>query len=152
MSSLETTVPHNEDILIRDSEPGDMNFIWDSWLRSWRKSPWAGTIPNNLYFQVTRSGIEQLVGRGAQFKVACTRTDLDQLLGWICYEVLKSGECVVHYAYTKDPYLGYRINDELLAECPGTKPGFYTHRYRQVAEICPHEEGWRHAAEIARRK
>ncbi len=141
----------NNEIAYRNASGDDISFIFDSWLRSWRKSPWAGCIPNNLYFPLTRSTIEQLVARGAEFKVACLAADPDKILGWVCYELSQdtTPRTVVHYVYTKDPYLNLGIGPALVASLAGAKPGFYTHRYRQVSEACP---GWRHAPEIARRK
>lgn len=143
------------DIQIRGVNSDDISFIFDSWLRSWRKSPWAGVIPNNLYFPLTRSTIEQLVARGAEFKVACLASDPERILGWICHE--QTGpDAVVHYCYVKDPYLNLGIGDALVSAIPGNKPGFYTFRYRQVTDACPsgsrENPGWRHAPEIARRR
>lgn len=138
----------NNDVQIRGARKDDISFIFDSWLRSWRKSPWAGVVPNNVYFPLTRSVIEQLVARGAEFKVACLADNPDLILGWICHE-LTGPDAVVHYVYTKDPYLSLGIGEALVAAIPGNKPGFYTFRYRQVSEAC---QGWKHAAEIARRK
>lgn len=138
----------SNDIKVREPFASDVPFFFDSWLRSWRQCPWAGVIPNNLYFQLTRSTIEQLVARGAEFKVACLASDPERILGWICHE--QTGpDAVVHYAYTKDPYLGLGVTEALVAAIPGNKPGFYTFRYRQVVDAC---KGWRHAPEIARRK
>lgn len=146
----------SNDILYRAARPDDISFIFDSWLRSWRKSPWAGVIPNNLYFPLTRSSIEQLVARGAVLEVACLAADPERILGWICHE--QSGpDAVVHYIYVKDPYLSLGIAEALVERVPGKKPGFYTYRYRQVVDACQpprtkDREGWVHAPEIARRK
>lgn len=141
----------SNDIVFRAPRSDDISFIFDSWLRSWRKSGWAGVIPNNVYFPLTRSVIEQLVGRGAEFLVACLANNPDHILGWICHE-LSGPDAVVHYLYVKDPYLSLGIGDALVQKIPGKKPGFFTFRYRQVSEACSIEEGWRHAPEIARRK
>lgn len=147
---------NSNEIEYRGARADDIRFIFDSWLRSWRKSPWAGVIPNNLYFPLTRGTIEQLVARGATFTVACLAADPERILGWICHE--QSGpEAVVHYLYVKDPYLSLGIGDALIARIPGNKPGFYTFRYRQVVDACQpartkDREGWVHAPEIARRK
>lgn len=141
------------EVEFRPAYSGDFAFIFDSWLRSWRKSPWAGIIPNNMYFPVTRSTIEQLVGRGAQFEVACLAADPERILGWICHE--QSGpDAVVHYIYVKDPYLPLGIGEALVERASGNKPGFYTFRYRQVVDACQPQgkDGWRHVPEIARRK
>lgn len=142
--------PSNE-VTFRPARGDDVSFIFDSWLRSWRKSPWAGTIRNDMYFPTQRATIEGLVARGAQFEVACLTADQDKILGWICHE--QSGpDAVVHYIYVKDPYLSLGIAEQLVARIPGNKPGFYTHRYRQVVDALGSNSGWRHAAEIGRRK
>lgn len=120
--------------------------VFDSWLKSWRTSKFAGVIPNNLYFEVQRTLIEDLINRGAKVFIAHP-TDLpDVILGWACGEE-KEGKTVLHYLYTKDPFLGMGVADKLLASLPGAKPGFITHRL-QGKEY----KEWRHTPEIARRK
>lgn len=144
----------NNEIIYRRATNEDISFIFDSWMRSWRKSPWAGVIPNNLYFPMTRSSIEQLVARGAEFEVACLAADPERILGWICHEKQLGPEAVIHYVYVKDPYLGLGIGEALVERAPGKKPGFYTYRYRQVVDACQPQgkDGWHHVPEIARRK
>jgi hypothetical protein len=135
-----------QNLIIRPAKPEDINFVMSSWKRTWRTSPWAGTVRNDEYFASINSTIEGLIIRGAQILVAELN---NRLLGFICYEVLAESECCVHYLFVKDPFIRFNIAGELLNAAPGTKPGFYTHRYHQVAEVCT---GWRHAPEIARRK
>lgn len=102
-----------------------------------------------MYYPTQRATIEGLIGRGAQLEVACLQADPDKILGWICHE--QAGpKAVVHYIYVKDAYLSLGIGEALLARCPGEKPGFYTHRYRQVLDVCGRD--WKPAPEIARRK
>lgn len=137
------------DLKFRPAEADDVKFIMSSWKQSWRVSPWAGCVRNDEFFKVTRSTIEGLVLRGAEFKIAYIEKYPKRILGWVCYEVLPAGEACVHYLYVKDPYIALNIGKALVNECPGEKPGFYTHRYRQVTDACPE---WRHAPEIARRK
>lgn len=138
----------SNEVSFRGPTQGDFKFIFDSWLRSWRKSPWAGVIPNNVYYPLTRSNIEQLVGRGAQFTVACLSSAPERILGWVCYEQV-GPKAVVHYLYVKDPYLSLGIGEQLVERVPGEQPGLYTYRYRQVVDACP---GWWHTPEVARRK
>lgn len=142
----------NSDITFRKAVPEDVPFIMNSWLNSWKKSPWAGVLRNNHYYDQTRGVIEELIGRGATFEVACRASKPDRICGWICSEQTPAGEAVVHYCYTKEPFLPFGVNEMLVARCAGSKPGFYTFRYRQVSDVCKHAEGWRHAPEIARRK
>lgn len=142
--------PEN-DIKFRPAQAEDVKFIMSTWKQSWRVCPWAGTVRNDEFFKVIRNTIEGLVLRGAEFKIAYLEKYPTRILGWVCYEVLTQGECCIHYLYVKDPYIPLNIGVELINECPGTKPGFYTHRYRQVTDAIG-EGGWRHAPEIARRK
>ena len=142
-------MPLDSSVVLRPIAEADVSFIMSSWKRSWRVSPWAGVIRNDQYYDVMRSTIEGLIARGAEFRVACLETHPDRILGWCCYEQLPDGLCCIHYVYVKDPYLRMGIGEKLVDSAAGTKPGLYTFRTRQVTEACP---GWRHAAEVARRK
>jgi GNAT superfamily N-acetyltransferase len=136
-------------IAIRPAEAADINFVMSTWKRSWRSSPWAGCVRNDEYYASIGSTIEGLVARGAKILVAVSG---DRLMGWVCYEVLSDGTCAIHYLYVKDPFIRLGIGDQLVAAAEGTKPGLYTFRYHQVSECCPHNQGWHHAPEVARRK
>lgn len=135
----------------RPAKPSDIPFVMDSWLNSWRVSPWAGCIPNNYYYKVTRAAIEQLIIRGAKLEIACKESDPDKILGWVCSE-LTGPDTVIHYLYVKEGYLPFDIGAKLVERTEGKKPGFYTYRYRQVQDACPGDQGWRHEPSIARRK
>jgi len=142
-----------EGVAFRRATVDDTAFIMDSWLNSWRKSPWAGVILNNDYYKTTRSVIEHLVLRGANFEVACHDKDPERILGWICTESTNEQEplCIVHCVYAKDAYLKLKVGAALLARAPGRHPGIYTFRTRQVEAVC-RPAGFRHAPEAARRK
>lgn len=121
----------------------------DSWLKTWRESPWAGCIPNHMFRDVTRTMIEELVLSGSTYTVACLAARPDRILGWLLHGTSPDGKAVAHCVYVKDPYVTRGV-PELLASAPaGTKPGFYTHRTRQMARCFP---DYKHAPEIARRK
>lgn len=143
----------SNEVAYRAATADDVPFILDSWMKSWRKSPWAGCIVNNSYFKVQRETIEQLIARGAKLEVACSPTKPTQILGWVCSELTTDPEprTVIHYIYVKDPYLRLPIAATLVQRSPGRQPGYYSHRYRQVQDACDYKEGWRHAPEIARR-
>lgn len=120
--------------------------VFDSWLKDWRTSKWAGVIPNHLYFETQRTLIEDLIARGSVIKIAYPTGRPDIILGWACAEE-KEGKAVLHYLYTKDPFLGLGVSNLLLTALPGEKPGFITHRL-QGKEY----KEWRHTPEMARRK
>ena len=152
-----STLSQNESsvALIRPARKEDINFIFDSWLKSWRKSRYAGVIPNHLYYATYRATIESLVARGAELNVACHAQNEDHILGWSCTEVTSDGFSVLHYCYTKDPFIGLQIDHALLDEMPGQKPGFYTFNYPQVKDALESRfpgTRWQWAPEVARRK
>lgn len=133
-------------VLVRPVKATDLNFVFDSWMKSWRESKWAGTIPNHLYYETQRTLIEDLIARGAKIYIAYPENREEVILGWACSEE-KDGAAVVHYLYVKDPFLGLGIQERLISVLPGSKPGFVTHKLS-------HKElnGWRHTPEMARRK
>jgi hypothetical protein len=128
---------------IRTIRPEDKDFVFDSWFKSWRKNEYAGTIPNDKYYEVMLALVEGLVGRGAEIHVAAVG---DTILGWVCHEVTGDGFAVVHYLYVKERYEKKEFNvvPALMEKVKGQKPGFVTHKIRLPGS-------WRHAPEIARR-
>lgn len=138
-----------DEVGFREMHPDDWNFVLDSYLKSWRTCPWAGTLRNDLYYKVQRETLEGLISRGAKVTVSYPLSHPHLILGWICTEVLPDGATVVHYLMVKDAYIALGIGKQLVEKAvPGTR-GFYTHRYRQVVDALP---GWVHRPEIARRK
>jgi hypothetical protein len=146
------------DVNFRSAVPEDNKLIMDSWLKSWRESPWAGVVPNHLYYKQTRELIEHLVMRGSNFEVACSPNDPNVIYGWICKELTNEQEpvAVIHCVYVKDAYLKVRheggtIGSALVQRCAGRQPGLYTFRTRQTEGAC-RPLGFKHAPEVARRK
>lgn len=134
------------DILVRKRIPSDIPFIFDSWMKSWRISKWAGCVPNHLFFESQRVLIEDLIARGAWILVAHPSGQLDTIIGWACAEQ-KDEKCVLHYLYYKDAFRGLGVADLLLAALPGSKPGYITHKLPEKLF-----KEWRHTPEMARRK
>jgi hypothetical protein len=52
----------------------EFDFVFDSWIRSFKKSPWAGCVSNAMWFDVQRSTIREILDRGAQVVVASTQS------------------------------------------------------------------------------
>jgi hypothetical protein len=118
-------------------EPGDLNFVLDGWIRSWRTSPWAGCIPNNLIWETTRSCIAGLLVRGARVDVAAvTRTDgSERLVGFICWE-----PGVLHYVFVKRTgFRGLGIGRHLVRTF-FDRPGIITHRTPMSGWLL--DDGW----------
>lgn len=136
-----------EMVRIRPHESNEMAFILDGWIRSWRTSPWAGCIPNNLIWEVTRSCIASLMLRGARIDVAeVSRTDgTPRLVGFVCYE----GD-VLHYVFVKRTgFRGLGIG-RLLVEHAFDRPGTFTHRTPMSGWLL--NDGWVWDPVVARTK
>jgi len=132
---------------IRPIKAEDLSFILDSWLKDWRTSKFAGTIPNHLYFPTQRATIEGLIGRGAVFRVLCAEGATDTILGWACGEV-KDGQTILHFVYLRDSLIKHtELFTELVGALPGNKPGIITHN--QQLKVF---KEWRWIPEIVRRK
>lgn len=129
---------------IRPWTPDDVDFVFANWLNSWRKSRYAGVYRNCDYYQMQRSVIEDLVGRGAVINVADAGPTL---LGFACGEV-KEGVCVCHYVFVKDVYHNLGIDDALLNSLPGSKPGYFSF----MLPLFSKDRVWSHTPEMARRK
>lgn len=129
---------------VRACAEDEIKFVYDAWLNSWRTSRYAGVIPNHLYYETTRATIDELIARGASVLVAMSE---GEILGFICGE-LKDGKKVHHYTYVKDAFLRKGVEERLLAELPGTGPGWFTFAQSQFLK----DKSWKHAPEIARRQ
>ncbi len=124
-------------------EEGEVNYIFDTYLNTWRKNLYAGTIANHVYYDTQRVTLEDLIGRGAKTIIACPDDHPQLIQGWACYEI-KDGAAILHYLYERP---GYEVIKFLLSNIPATQPGLLTHKL-------PFKElkAWKLVPEIARRK
>lgn len=122
----------------------EMKLVFDSWANSFRKSPWAGCIPNNLYDQVSREVARSILDRGARVIVAVTpiagREDefpaVRRVMG---YSVSEPDRNVLHWLYVKDGPAGngYRrlgvgraLLEQTVKAFDPDRPFVYTFRTR----------------------
>lgn len=124
-------------MMIDTPRPEEFAFIFDSWARSFRKSPWAGCVPNHLWDQVSRECAKSLLDRGARALVAVTpiegRPDERRVMGYSIYEPDRR---VLHWLYVKEDFRDMGVGRTLLeATCPGEDDWIYTHRTRAAARF-----------------
>jgi hypothetical protein len=134
-------------MLIRQFEPGDFNYVISAWLKSYRKSDFAGVVSNDIYYSTYLHTIESLIKSGAEIHVI-QDTD-ERLVGFICHSVTDDGYGVIHYIYVNKDWRDFDIYDLLKDKVLGICPGFYTFRTKEIHKVLA---GWRFAPEIARRK
>jgi hypothetical protein len=135
------------ELVLRNAVAGDVAFIKSNWFRTWRRSPWAGVIPNDKFHEVTEDAIEQIIRRGARLRVACIG---ERLVAFLCSELTRDGRAVAHAGFAKDPYLALRPLERLVDEMPGTRPVLVTFRTPQLIHALGTD--WVHAPEVARRR
>jgi hypothetical protein len=134
MAEVTTALP----ILMRRARSGDIPFITNSWLKSFRDAPYVTSCPNNVYFGSQHRLIEQLIPRSVVL-VACNEDDPDQILGWIAAEVLalnaedesQGKGLVIHYCYVKRTFRQVGLARRLWATLVTTEEPvvtMYTHR------------------------
>ncbi len=105
----------------------EFSLIFDSWANSFRKSPWAGCVPNHLWDSVSRACIGELLNRSMVI-VAVTELE-DGTRRVMGYSVAEPG--VLHWLYVKNDYRGMGVGKALLELAThGWETFVYTHRTR----------------------
>lgn len=122
-------------VVYRSLEPEDYNCILSDWAKSYKGSPWAGTVSNNHWHRTVKDTIDSLLSRGASVLLAVADDDTTQILGWVCYEKSASGVFVLHYIFVKDDFRGDGIAPSLLAKA-GNEPCIHTHKTRDCKYLC----------------
>jgi hypothetical protein len=83
----------------REVTEGDHNFIYSSYLKSFRRGHPMVWVPHALYFKPQASILARLL-RQADVRVACFPEDPTEILGYIVYQHVPDA-LVLHYVYTK---------------------------------------------------
>lgn len=118
----------------------DLPIIFSSWLRSFKDSHYAGLIPNNLYYDIYRAALEQLIARpGVEIWCAVNPQEEEekhQIYGWLCIE---RGYAlpVIHYLYVKQAYRMFGVARSLLAavKIDPAQPFIFTFKTPDAASL-----------------
>lgn len=101
----------------------ELKFILDSWSSSYRKSSFAGTVPNNLWQEVARATATQLMSRpNCRTVVALVpsiviggKLDVERARGRVMgYSIAEPG--ILHWIYTKKDYRRLGVATQMLSE------------------------------------
>lgn len=135
------------EVTIDTPRADEFDLVFDAWANSFRKSPWAGCVPNNLWDQVSRAVAGDILDRGAIVLVAVTPIagqedkfpEVRRVMG---YSVSEPDRGVLHWLYVKRDYRGAGVGSALLrATCP-TGEWIYTFRTRASATFLGHRFKW----------
>lgn len=115
------------EFITREMVDGDRNFIFNSYLKSYRKTYPLCLVPNGLYFGPQQEILEFLLNT-ASATVACFPEDPSEILGYIIHQNQPTA-AVLHFLYAKRASVGIRSG--LLAGAVGEAPMVVaTHLFR----------------------
>ena len=99
-------------IRFRAATVEDANFIFNSWLKSYRHSHFARLVTNAIYYSEQHKIIERLV-KDCKTIVACNESDPTQIYGYINGGTV-DGFLVINYLYVKHSFRNMGIGRALL--------------------------------------
>jgi hypothetical protein len=121
----------SDPVLIRNLAPGDVNFLFATWLRDLRDAD-ASALPDDLWFAAHRSYIErQFADPKVKVLVACAADQPNEILGYI---VAEPSEVLQWVFVRKGPLRGQGLAKRLLEAAkvpPGTPAAWMTPLGRQ---------------------
>jgi GNAT superfamily N-acetyltransferase len=106
-------------------------FIFDSWANSWMKSPWAGTVRNCDWPEVSRKASSEIVDRATTRVTVLWQETEDGVRRIVGYSVSEPAQRVIHWIYVRRDCRGYGNGRRLLQEIMGDtrrSEWVYTHR------------------------
>lgn len=123
----------------------EMALVFDAWVSSFRKSPWAGCVRNDMWTTVQRATIAGILARGAEITVVLAPTVPGVFTGRrvMGYAVAEPRLETLHWIYVKDDYRRKGVGRALLNHVAGTwHLPRYTHRTRQSQVLLPKKWRW----------
>lgn len=125
MTPAET--PTSSVVSFRKLWPGDVPFLFDSWLKSFRKAREVAEVPGHIYRDGQHALAARLLERCGAL-VAFNPRIPEQIIGWAVSERVET-TFLVHYVYVKHPFRRFGIGRALLLEAgPGCSRTQHTHR------------------------
>lgn len=97
----------------REALPEDLNFIFNSWISSYRRAKHNNNIPAPFYFHGQHKVIERVL-RQAKTLLLVDANHTENIYAYMIYEEIEGIFCV-HYAYTKNVYRGFGMQRKLLS-------------------------------------
>jgi len=120
----------SDPVLIRNVAPGDLNFLFATWLRDLRDAD-ASALPDDLWFTAHRAFIErQFADPAVKVLVACAADQPNEILGYVVAEPSE----VLQWVFVRKGLRGQGLAKRLLQEVkapPGTPAAWSTALGRQ---------------------
>lgn len=129
-----------QDHPVRKAISEDLPFIFDSWLQTFRRSPFATGIPGPIYFQRQRARIVRLL-LNCSVLIAHARGSPEVILGYL---VRDEKAPVLHYLYAKGAMRRLGLGSVLIAAASLECPLEYTHLTRDGQLFAKQRAGWQY--------
>lgn len=115
---------------MRGGEPSDLPLVFNSWLKSYRKSDYARDTRTTAYFAAHAEVIRRILARG-EIVIACDADDVSHVYGYLVAEAPN----VCHFVYVKYPYRAMGIGTRLLDFAFGDHAILASHSTRAISEF-----------------
>lgn len=124
-------------IRFRPATSEDANFIFNSWLKSYRHSAFARGIENQIYYAEQHKLLEKAI-KNYKTIIACNKDDTSQIFGYI-NGGLTDGILTINYIYTKHSFRNMGIGKALLnvSEHDPSHAAIYTMHTRIADKLAP---------------
>lgn len=110
-------------IEVRPAKLEDLDFIYATWLKSYRhSSQFAKKLTNAIFFDMHHKVIDGFIARGGLVSIAHPKGEPDVILGYICTE---PDLPVLQYIYVKKPFRKMGIAKTLYKT--SKEPSLFTH-------------------------
>lgn len=118
----------------------EMPLIYDSWISSYRRSPWAGVIRNDKWHEFMSDTVRNLL---IDSTVICGFPQDDAVRRVVGYVVVQKPN-ILHYVYVKQKYRGIGVANQLIEAATGflgCETGIYT--FKTKASEFLDKRGWK---------
>lgn len=117
------------EIKIRFYNPvGDKDFIYSSWIKSYKNSSFARAVPSPLYEMGQRHRIKKILeNEKTNILIACDPTTPELIFGYIIFD-----DITLHYLYVKSKYRQMGIATALCYDILPKEKIIYTHKCSEI--------------------
>ena len=102
-------MPHK----IRPSRESDISFIYNSWLKSYRKAHMNFLIPSDYYYSFYQKEVNRLLN-DCKVVICHNPEDEEHIYGFLAYQVTDIDLYIAHYCYIKQPMRELGLFESML--------------------------------------
>jgi len=108
-------------LIERPMRAHDTDFVFSSWLRSYRLVPGVKQLEKTVYFEGQERVISKILARSST-KMLVSASDPDTVIAWMTYQ-----NHWIHYLYVKKEFRRMQLANRLVGDLGRWKG--YTHRF-----------------------